>query len=264
LFESELFGHEKGAFTDATKKYESRFQLAHQGTIFLNEIGDLPLELQVKLLKVIEQKKIEPVGSSVPISVDVRIISATNRDIDDLIGKGLFREDLYYRLKVLKIEIPTLKQRKEDIPLLIDFFIKKRSEEKQKEIVGITNEAKKYLEQREYDGNVRQLENLLKSAVERADRLITLADLVEEKTGTSIQKSDSKIVCSKEKPKNDCPIFGELNIDEIEKIAIICALKSSGGYVEPACEKLGISKANMYNKINLYRLKDLVRGYGPE
>lgn len=264
LFESELFGHEKGAFTDATKKYEGRFQLAHQGTIFLNEIGDLPLELQVKLLKVIEQKKIEPVGSSIPIDIDVRIISATNRDIEDLIARGLFREDLYYRLKVLKIEIPTLKQRKEDIPLLIDFFIKKESEKKQKEIVGITNETRKYLEQKEWSGNVRELEKVLESAVEKADRLITLADLVEEKTLTPTKKTDSKLPCSKEEPTDECPIFGELNIDQIEKIAIISALRASGGYVEAACEKLGISKANMYNKINLYRLKDLVRGHGPE
>lgn len=116
LLESELFGHEKGAFTDATKKYEGRFKSADKGTIFLNEIGDLPLELQVKLLKVIEEKKIEPVGSSVSLGVDVRIISATNQNIEDLIPKGLFREDLYYRLNVLKIEIPPLKEKKRGYP----------------------------------------------------------------------------------------------------------------------------------------------------
>lgn len=262
LLESELFGHEKGAFTDATKKYEGRFKSADKGTIFLNEIGDLPLELQVKLLKVIEEKKIEPVGSSVSMDVDVRIISATNQNIEDLIPKGLFREDLYYRLNVLKIEIPSLKERKEDLSPLIDFFIKKKSENKQKEIVGITYEARKYLEQKEWSGNVRQLENLLESAFEKADRVITLSDLIQEKTLSPAPKSDSKIPCSKETPKDDCPIFGELNIDQIEKIAIISALKSCGGCVEPACEKLGISKANMYNKINLYKLKDFVKGYG--
>jgi len=260
LLEAELFGVKKRAVTEVDQR-DGKFLLANLGTIFLNEIGELPLDMQVKLLKTAEEKKIEPIGSSEPIDVDVRIISATNRNMEDLKEKGLFREDLYYRLTGRKIEVPSLRDRKDDLPLLIDYIIKEKSHELKKEIVGITQEAKGYLEKRDWVGNVRELENTIQRAIEKADRLVTLSDLVEEEVSVGKVTSGKGIPCSKETPIEECPIFGESNIDEIQKIAIVSALKAASGYVEPACQRLGISKANMYNKINLYKLSHLVKGY---
>lgn len=179
LLESELFGHVKGAFTDAVQNRRGRFEIANGGTIFLDEIGDLPLKLQAKLLRVIQQRSFEKVGSSDSITVDVRILAATNRDIEQLVEQGEFRSDLYYRLNVLPIYIPPLRQRPEDIPELALFFLKKFSRETKKQFDGFSDEALQTILSYSWPGNVRELEN----AVERAcviskDRYIKPEDLL--------------------------------------------------------------------------------------
>jgi Nif-specific regulatory protein len=165
LLESELFGHVKGAFTDAVQNRRGRFELADGGTIFLDEIGDLPLKLQAKLLRVLQQKTFERVGSSDTVSVDVRIVAATNREIDALVKKGEFRSDLYYRLNVLPIYVPPLRQRKEDIPALAEFFLKKFCRETKKQLSGFTDGAIELMLSYAWPGNVRELENAVERAV---------------------------------------------------------------------------------------------------
>jgi Nif-specific regulatory protein len=165
LLESELFGHVKGAYTDAIQCRRGRFELANGGTIFLDEIGDLPLVLQAKLLRVIQQKSFEPVGASESISVDVRIVAATNKDIEQLVAKGEFRSDLYYRLNVLPMYIPPLRQRKEDILDLADFFLKKITRETNKKVQGFSDAAVEVLLSYDWPGNIRELENAVERAV---------------------------------------------------------------------------------------------------
>jgi Nif-specific regulatory protein len=179
LLESELFGHVKGAFTDAIQNRRGRFELADGGTIFLDEIGDLPLKLQAKLLRVIQQKTFERVGSSDTVSVDVRIVAATNRDIDAQVRNGEFRSDLYYRLNVLPIYVPPLRQRKEDIPELADFFLKKFCRETKKQFLGFTDSAIDLMLSYAWPGNVRELENAVERAVVIAkEKMIGPRDLL--------------------------------------------------------------------------------------
>jgi DNA-binding NtrC family response regulator len=240
LLERELLGHEKGAYTDAKEARAGKFELANGGIIFLNEIGEVPRDLQAKLLRVAEDKQVDRIGASKPVMVDVRVISATNREIEEAVEKGDFRADLYYRLKVLDLRLPPLRKRMEDLPLLIEYFITLKADKVKKEIAGVTREASDYLCQREWEGNVRELENLIEKAVERADRLITLKDLLESKPGpgrSTISPLDS---CTRETPH---------------------ALRSHEGLVEPASKALGISKAGMYNKIKEFGLSDIVKGY---
>jgi len=179
LLESELFGHVKGAFTDAIQNRRGRFELADGGTIFLDEIGDLPLKLQSKLLRVLQQKTFERVGSSDSVTVDVRIIAATNRDIDTLVKTGEFRSDLYYRLNVLPIYIPPLRQRKEDIPALADFFLERFARETKKQFTGFTDTAIEIMLSYAWPGNIRELENAVERAVVIAkDSFIGAQDLL--------------------------------------------------------------------------------------
>ncbi|WP_022853398.1 sigma-54-dependent transcriptional regulator [Thermodesulfatator atlanticus] len=165
LLESELFGYKAGAFTGATKDKEGLFLKAHQGTIFLDEIGELPLEMQVKLLRVVQEKSIMPLGATKEIKIDVRIISATNRDLEKEVLAGNFREDLFYRLNVITLTLPPLRERKEDIPLLVEHFLKKYSEKMGKKIEGISDFALKALMEYDFPGNVRELENIIERSV---------------------------------------------------------------------------------------------------
>jgi DNA-binding NtrC family response regulator len=261
VMESELFGHEKGAFTDAREKKTGKFALADGGTIFLDEIGDLQENLQAKLLRVVEEKKVDPVGASRPIDVDVRIISATNRNIENMIVKGSFRQDLYYRLKVLETRLPSLAERAEDLPLLVDHFLSVGTEAMSKEVAGITREAMSYLLGKEWRGNVRELENTMETAVKKADRLITLRDLLSATLVSPETSGFSARACTREEPAQDCPVFSDADMSQIEKVAIVNALRSNGGLVEPASRALGLSKSTIYNKIGEYGLAHLVRGY---
>lgn len=179
LLESELFGHVKGAFTDAVQNRRGRFELADGGTIFLDEIGDFPLKLQAKLLRVLQQKTFERVGSSDTVTVDVRIVAATNRNIDNQVKRGEFRSDLYYRLNVLPIYVPPLRQRKSDIPALAEFFLKRFSRETKKQISGFTDQALEQMLSYAWPGNVRELENAVERAVVIAkDKIIGARDLL--------------------------------------------------------------------------------------
>src|SRR3989337_4181491 len=178
LLESELFGHEKGAFTGAVRSTKGLFTQAHEGTIFLDEIGDMPLSVQVKLLRALEERQFYPVGSEKPVQVDVRVIVATKKDLADEVKKGLFREDLFYRIHVIPVRLPPLRERKEDIPYLVDHLLKKICQQKKKEVKGLTPAAIQKLVLHDWPGNVRELENTLEYAVTMTEQDVITEDLV--------------------------------------------------------------------------------------
>jgi two-component system response regulator GlrR len=183
LLESELFGHEKGAFTGATRSHKGLFQAAEGGTLLLDEIGDMPMRLQVKLLRVLQEQQVRPVGSTDALDVDVRVISATHRDLQELMGQGRFREDLYYRLNVVNIKIPTLDQRREDIPLLVAHFLQVISREAGQERKVYAPEAVEMLVTAEWPGNIRQLYNVVRQNVALSRSPVISAELVQQSLG---------------------------------------------------------------------------------
>lgn len=178
LLESELFGYEKGAFTGAEERKIGKFEMAHRGTIFLDEIGDMAPMLQAKILRVLQERVVERVGGTKPLPVDVRIIAATNKDLQELVNQGKFREDLYFRLNVVEISLPPLRERKEDIPLLVDHFVRKYAAENSKEVTGVTPEVMSALMAYDYPGNVRELENIIARAVALASGKVLTSDLL--------------------------------------------------------------------------------------
>src|SRR5678815_4169058 len=181
LLESELFGHSKGAFTDAHSDRRGLFEEADSGTLMLDEVGELPLNLQVKLLRVLQERTVRPVGSTQESSVDVRVLAATNRDVEKDVASGKFRQDLYYRLNVIRIELPPLRDRREDVPLLAERFMRRFSQELGKNVVGFTPDALRALQAYTYPGNVRELENIMERAVALAgSRVIGLGDFPQE------------------------------------------------------------------------------------
>ncbi|HUJ16851.1 MAG TPA: sigma-54 dependent transcriptional regulator [Nitrospirota bacterium] len=246
LLESELFGHEKGSFTGATARRIGRFEAADRGTLFLDEIGELTPAMQVKLLRVLQEHAFERVGGNDTIKVDVRIIAATNRDVEKAIREERFREDLYYRLNVVSIVIPPLRERKEDIPGLVDHFIKKYGEENGKQISGISAEARDQLMRYTYPGNVRELENIIERAVVLSKRgVITASDL----------PIPVRNAAGEERPPKQ-ELKGSLNdtLDTIERGLIIEALKDSGGVQTRAAGRLGISERVLRYKLKKYRI----------
>ncbi|MCF7791910.1 MAG: sigma-54 dependent transcriptional regulator [Victivallales bacterium] len=244
LLESELFGHEKGAFTGAIERKIGRFEAAHNGTIFLDEIGEIDQATQVKLLRVLETKMFERIGSTTPIETDTRIIAATNKNLEEMVKNGEFREDLYYRLNILNIELPPLRERKEDIPLLVHTFIKQAAEENNKKVEGITDEALNILTSYNWPGNIRELRNCI-------ERMVVLC---REKTLTTAKLPPSMVKdYSPELAKKYSPA-GTLNIEENEKKLIIQALDESGGNRTEAAAKLGISRRTLHRKLNEYNI----------
>ena len=246
LLESELFGHEKGAFTGASAKRIGRFEAADRGTIFLDEIGELTPGMQVKLLRVLQEREFERIGGNQTIKVDVRVITATNRDIEKDIREGKFREDLYYRLNVVSVVIPPLRDRKEDIPALMEHFIKKYAEENKKAISGVAAEARDLLMRYAYPGNVRELENFIERAVVLAKRgTITSADLPLHLQGAG-----------NDDPVPAVPSQGQLNetLDTVERGLILDALKGSNGVQTRAAERLGISERVLRYKLKKYKI----------
>ncbi|MDX2129533.1 MAG: sigma-54 dependent transcriptional regulator [Chloroherpetonaceae bacterium] len=236
LLESELFGYEKGAFTNALKQRRGRFELANGGTIFLDEIADMPTHLQVKLLRVLQDGEFERLGGEETLRVDVRIVAATNKDIEDEISEGRFREDLYYRLNVIKIKLPPLRQRQEDIIPLTHFFIEKYARINGKIIRGISPETLKLLEGNRWRGNVRELENVIeRAAVMCQGETIEKVHLPDYITGEQV----SKVV--------SFPIGTTL--EEIEEIMIARTLESTGGNKEEAARILDIGVATLYRKL---------------
>jgi putative PEP-CTERM system response regulator len=242
LLESELFGHEKGAFTGAIGRKRGRFELAHMGSIFLDEIGEINQNVQIKILRVLQEKKFERVGGEETIEVDVRIISATNRDLKEAIAKGAFREDLYYRLNVVNIHIPPLRERKEDIPLLAAAFLKEFSEENGKQIEGIDPKARAVLYTYPWPGNVRELRNCLESAVVMCkSAVITLDDL----PPTIRPESDENYV----------RIQLGSTLSEAEKEIIRGTLSFQKGNKSKTAEVLGIGRKTLHRKLAEYGIE---------
>lgn len=255
LLESELFGHEKGAFTGASAMKKGRFELAEKGSLFLDEVGELPMNIQVKLLRVLQERTIERVGGTVPIKVDFRLIAATNRNLEEEVKKGRFREDLYYRLNVVRAIMPSLKDRKGDIPLLINHFIQKYSHERRStdasesicQLEGVTPEAARLLFDYTWPGNVRELENLVERAVILSTgRFITVADLPEQ-----IRKGISSQLNLEGIPDN-----AGLNetLAAVEKRMIQRAMAQAGNIQTKAAELLGIGKSGLNQKLKRYGL----------
>jgi DNA-binding NtrC family response regulator len=243
LLESELFGHEKGAFTGAFRQRKGRFEMADGGTLFLDEIGDIAPTVQIKLLRVLQERQFERVGGNETLSVNVRLICATQRDLKEGIRKGSFREDLYYRLNVVPIHLPPLRERREDIFLLADHFINKFSQKMGKEISGLSEEARTILLTYAFPGNIRELENMLERAVALIKgKVIQAEDLPEEVCGgeTPVHKICEKIRASK-------PLSSATRLFEKEYIQTV--LEKTKGKKGHAAEILGISRKTLWEKI---------------
>ena len=245
LLESELFGHEKGAFTGADKRREGRFMQANNGTIFLDEIGEMSPMMQAKLLRVIQDREIQRVGSDKTIKVDVRIVAATNRDLQDDVSSGRFREDLYYRLNVVTLKIPPLRERVDDIPILAQHFLNKYSEKNRKQVKGFTPLSMDMFLKYKWPGNVRELEN----AVERAVILLP-GDYISEKelplSITDVYSEENLVVAFQSNT------VSTQSLEEIEKKAILAALEASGGNKSETARKLGINRRTLYKKLEKF------------
>jgi transcriptional regulator with GAF, ATPase, and Fis domain len=241
LLESELFGHEKGSFTGATSKKSGKFELAHASTLFMDEIGDMPLETQAKVLRAVQEGKFERVGGVNPIQVDVRFITATNRDLPKLVEQGAFRQDLYFRLNVFTIYLPPLRERREDIPLLIDNFLRKKGKEHK-----ISSASMQLLTSYEWPGNVRELENAIEAATVLSNGVIEPKHL--PSAVTHIMGNSAKVKIE-ELPSG-------LNLDrrlqELEKSIIIEALTKSNGIQKKAAAILGIKERSLWHRIKKY------------
>lgn len=248
LLESELFGHEKGAFTDAVSRRIGKFEEARDGTIFLDEIGDMSLNLQSKLLRVLQEKTFSRVGSNDIIRSEARVIAATNRDLESLVKNGNFREDLYYRLNVVTIFVPPLRDRKEDIPLLSSYFIAKYSKKYNKQVTGVTPEVIDIFLGYDWPGNVRELENVIARSIIVANA----SRIVKDNLPTSILKSISTEIGVRVPPDDVVPL--PQLIEGIEKEAIIKALQKTGGNKSMAAKLLGISRKSLINKIRQYAI----------
>jgi len=237
LLESELFGHLKGSFTGAYHDKRGLFETAHQGTIFLDEIGEMPLHIQVKLLRAIQEKTFKPVGGVKDKSVDVRVIAASNRDLQEAIKQGIFREDLYYRLNVIQIRMPPLRERMDDIPLLVEHFINRFSEEIGKEVSGISEKAMNILREHDWPGNIRELENTIERAISLAYSDTIMPDNLPDKLVS--EKSEPPLSSGFSIPEEGMEM--EKYMEEMEKTLVLEALQRSGGVKKRAAELLGIS-----------------------
>ncbi len=254
LMESEFFGYERGAFTGASTSKAGYFELAHKGTIFLDEIGELPLALQVKLLRVLEDKLVMRIGAKDAIPVDVRVIAATNRDLESMVSKGEFRDDLFYRLNIVRLYIPPLRERKEDILSLAMHFLKKCCVVTNKNIKGFSKDALSFLESYSYPGNVRELQNIIERAcVFETGELVGVGNLPIE----VLQKKDTEVTDLKS--KRDEIDFSEFDLDsylgKIEKDLIERALKKSNGNKKEAADMLGITLWSLYHRLEKFGLK---------
>ncbi len=244
LLESELFGHEKGAFTGATARREGRFQLAHRGTIFLDEVGEMSSSTQIKLLRVLQEKEFEPLGSNRTMKVDVRVIAATNKDLEKEVKDGNFREDLFYRLNVVPVVIPPLRERREDIPLLASHFFSIYREKNRRELKGISGKAMDLLVRYHWPGNVRELENTMERAVILAQgEMIAPVDLPSQ-----IQ------ALAREKEAKEFYFPPGTSLAQVERALIMKTLEDTGGNRSRAAEILGINRRTLQNKLKEYGL----------
>jgi transcriptional regulator with PAS, ATPase and Fis domain len=244
LLESELFGHVKGAFTGALTNRPGRFEIANTGTIFLDEIGDMSPSLQVKILRVLQERKFEPVGSTKTMEVDVRVIAATHKDLDTAVLQKTFREDLFYRLNVIPLRIPALRDRKSDIPLLIHHFLKYFNESKRRSVEGVTPEAMDLLTQYPWPGNVRELENLIERLVIiKGHGLIEIRDLPER----YLQK-ETPLPSEKFMVPNKGLDFNSA-VDNFENALIMQALEKTGWNRNKAASLLNLNRTTLVEKI---------------
>lgn len=246
LFESEMFGHTKGAFTNAVQERKGRFELASGGTIFLDEIGDLEPSSQVKMLRVLQDRTYEMLGSSRTQTVDVRIIAATNRSLTDMVAKGEFREDLLYRLNLISLHLPALRERPEDILLLTKHFLKTIGNTYQRNDLSINNDALSWLQNLPWPGNIRQLRHVIERAVLIADQNILQKDDFALSLGFEQQETE---------PTNTLPKVGSMTLDEIEKAMILKCLKYHTGNISKTAESLGLTRTSLYRRFEKYGIK---------
>ncbi len=244
LLESELFGHEKGAFTGATKDRVGRFRTADRGTIFLDEIGNISMTIQAKLLRVLQDSEFETVGSDKSVKVDVRIIAATNADLEDRVEKGFFRRDLFYRLNVIRIFLPPLRERIDDIPLLISHFLSIHNKKNRKTVEGISRETLNKLMSYSWPGNVRELENVIERAV-----ILCKGKMIEPGDIPLYQEKGGLLQDLSGKPLHEL-------MDQFERQVIMNTMELTGSDKEKAAKILQISRASLYNKINKYKMID--------
>lgn len=242
LLESELFGHEKGAFTGAITRKQGRFQLAHNSSIFLDEIAEMAPATQAKILRVLQEREFEPVGSTQTIKVDTRVIAATNKNLEGEIQAGRFREDLYYRLNVVTVDLPPLRQRREDIPLLADFFLKQYAQKNRRLIKGFTPRATDLLMRYEWPGNVRELENIIERAVIMSrGEMITPLEFPNDLQNLDEALKESRI-----------DLTPGRSLKEVEKVLILRTLEETGGNRTHAARILGISRRTLQLKLKEY------------
>lgn len=246
LLESELFGYEAGAFTGATSRKKGLFETTNGGTLFLDEIGDMPLNLQAKLLRVLQDGEVRRLGGKESFKVDIRTIAATHQDLEKLIEEGRFREDLYYRLRVVTLRIPPLRERKEDIPLLIDFFLDKYNKEFEKTIKGVDPQTLQAFMNYHWPGNVRQLQSVIERAVIMSEQDTITYDDVKDELTSKQRKSDTLEI--------DIPDEG-LIFEELEKILLIKAMKKANNVAKKAAELLGMSYKTFWYRWEKYGLK---------
>ncbi|MCB2195616.1 MAG: sigma-54 dependent transcriptional regulator [Bacteroidetes bacterium] len=236
LFESELFGHKKGSFTDAKDDRTGRFEIANGGTLFLDEIGNIPVSLQSKLLTAIQKQEITPVGSNKPISIDIRLITATNKNLNELIQEGLFREDLFYRINTVQIELPPLRKRKDDIIPIAEYYLKFYTTKYDKPTLKISNKASESLLNYSWPGNIRELRHAMEKAVILSN-------------DTTLRPED--FMLRQEEKTSDWP----LKFEEIERMAIQRALQNNSGKIIDAAKELGLTRQTLHNKIKKYNLQ---------
>ncbi len=246
LLESELFGYEKGAFTGAVGRKSGMFELANGGTLFLDEIGDMPFSLQVKILRVLQEKSITRLGGTEPLPINARIVCATNKDLEQMVRDGKFREDLFFRLNVVRIHIPPLRERKDDIPLLVAWIVKKLNSNMGRHFSGLTPEAMEKLKNYDFYGNIRELENILERAAIFSDGDLITEDNIELR---------GDVLRPTKKADSEASAYSEaISLKEIEKIAIEKALRRWEGNRTKAANELGITRRTLITKIEEYDL----------
>ena len=285
LVESILFGHEKGSFTGATDKHLGKFQEANGGTLFLDEVGELPLDIQVKLLRALQESEIDPIGAKRSVKVDVRIVSATNRDLSQGVAEGRFREDLFYRLNVYPIEAPALRERREDVPALVDAFVRRFNIEEGKSVVGASPETLAFLTAHDWPGNVRQLENAVYRAIVLADAPYLQPHDFPSISGVAAPPPEAvapPTVSAPPAPSGqasgqpssevtpEAPVRildgrGHLRtLEEIERDLIQLAIEVYAGHMSEVARRLGIGRSTLYRKVREQGLEDMVKGAGEE
>nr|MBN2277374.1 sigma 54-interacting transcriptional regulator [candidate division Zixibacteria bacterium] len=244
LFESELFGYKKGAFTDAKQDKKGKLATAERGTVFFDEIGDLPLSTQVKLLRLLQQREYEPVGGTTPVKTDIRVVAATNRDLKQQVATGKFREDLYFRLAVVKFALPSLRERREDIPYLVDHFIRRFNARKGRKIISVSPDVMSLLLRHDFPGNIRELENIIEYAFVVCKGSIIQKEHLPTELLTA-HKDDLYGMAD-----DISPIAEKID----EQTRILSALKRHGGILSKAAEELGMHRTTLWRKIKRYNI----------